>query len=129
MVLDASAGIEWLLGRPSGARVAEMVRALRPVAVPHLWALETTQVLRRYDRTGAAAAERVDQARRLATAIGVQRYAHEPLLPRVWELRRTVTAYDAAYVALAEVLAAPLVTTDARLARAPGHTADVRLVT
>jgi predicted nucleic acid-binding protein len=48
-------------------------------------------------------------------------------LPRVWELRANLTAYDAAYVALAEALGAPLLTRDRRLARAAGHGARVEL--
>lgn len=55
------------------------------------------------------------------------RYSHTPLVARIWELRNNLTAYDAAYVALAEALDAPLVTTDAKLARASGHRARVEL--
>jgi predicted nucleic acid-binding protein len=55
----------------------------------------------------------------------LHRYPHDVLLPRIWELRQNVTAYDAAYLALAEVLVAPLVTCDSRLSSAPGHTAEV----
>ena len=60
-------------------------------------------------------------------ALDLQRHAHEPLLERVWELRKNLTAYDAVYVALAEGLRAPLVTCDARLAHAPGIRASVEL--
>ena len=55
----------------------------------------------------------------------LQRYSHEPLLPRIWELRENLTAYDAAYVALAEALDAPLLTGDERIARASGVRARV----
>ena len=48
-------------------------------------------------------------------------------MPRMWELRRNVTAYDAAYLALAEALLVPLVSCDARLASAPGHSARVEV--
>jgi predicted nucleic acid-binding protein len=57
----------------------------------------------------------------------VHRYPHDLLLPRMWELRHNVTVYDAAYVALAETLAAPLVTCDARLAAAPRHAAKIEV--
>lgn len=58
----------------------------------------------------------------------LNRYPHDVFLFRIWELRHTLTAYDAAYLALAEALAAPLVTCDARLASAPGHRAWVELL-
>jgi predicted nucleic acid-binding protein len=57
----------------------------------------------------------------------VHRYSHDVLLPRIWELRRNVTACDAAYVALSEALAAPLVTCDARLKSAPRHGAKIEV--
>lgn len=56
------------------------------------------------------------------------RHPHEDLLPRVWQLRDNLTAYDAAYVALAESIGAPLLTSDARLAAAPGHAATIELI-
>jgi predicted nucleic acid-binding protein len=61
-------------------------------------------------------------------ALGITRYAHEPLLDRIWQLRANTTAYDAAYLALAEGLDAPLLTFDGRLANAPGHRAQIRLL-
>jgi predicted nucleic acid-binding protein len=61
-------------------------------------------------------------------AFPIQRYGHEPLLPRIWPLRHNVTAYEAAYLALAEALDAPLVTRDMRLANSPGHEARVEVV-
>jgi predicted nucleic acid-binding protein len=62
------------------------------------------------------------------TVLDVERYAHDLLLPRIWELRRNATAYDACYLALAEALAAPLLSCDARLASAPGHRVQVEVV-
>ena len=55
------------------------------------------------------------------------RYSHFMLLPRVWQLRHNFSAYDAAYVGLAEKLGAPLITRDGRLAAAPGHAAIIEL--
>ena len=72
------------------------------------------------DRGAAALADLAD--------LPVRRYPHDILLPRVWELRNNLTAYDAVYVALAEALDAPLLTRDKRLAAAAGHHARVELV-
>ncbi len=58
----------------------------------------------------------------------LQPHAHDHLLPRIWELRNNLTAYDATYVALAEWLDAPLLTRDQRLAAAPGHHATVLVI-
>jgi predicted nucleic acid-binding protein len=60
-------------------------------------------------------------------AVDLVRYSHELLVPRVWQLRGNLTAYDAAYVALAENLASPLVTCDRQLAAAPGNRARIEL--
>ena len=121
IVLDASAVVELLLGTNSGqqvaARIADPAEGLH---VPHLVDVEVTQALRRYAREGeldgAAALTALNDFR----GLDLTRHAHEPLLDRVWELRRNLTAYDAVYLALAEVLDSRLVTCDAALARAPG---------
>ena len=60
--------------------------------------------------------------------LSLTRYPHEDLLPRIWALKDNLTAYDAAYVALAEALDAPLITRDRRLAASPGHSARIELV-
>ena len=58
----------------------------------------------------------------------VQLYPHSPLAPRIWELRHNITPYDAAYVALAEVLEAPLFTRDRKLAKTKGHRARIEVI-
>ncbi len=60
--------------------------------------------------------------------LSITRYSHQPLLGRVWTLRHNLTAYDAVYVALAEMLDAPLLTRDRRLANASGYQARIELV-
>ena len=129
IVLDASVVVEWLLRRPLADAVAE--RLHRPGEtrhVPHLLSVEVAQVIRRLVLRGEAAAERGAAALTDLADFGVERYPHEPFLPRMWELRDNLSAYDAVYVALAEVLDAPLVTLDAGLLRAPAHRAAVDLV-
>ena len=129
IVLDASALVELLLqtrvGRAIASRVADPTLGLH---VPHLVDVEVAQVLRRFVREGEidapAAAEALDDLRDL----DLQRHAHEPLLDRVWALRQNLTAYDAAYVALAEVLDAVLLTCDRRLSRAAGIACRVEVL-
>ena len=84
-------------------------------------------VLRRYALRGALSPERARLALDRLSTISLTLYPHTALLSRVWELRNNVTAYDAAYVALAETLDAPLVTMDERLARASGVRAAVEV--
>jgi predicted nucleic acid-binding protein len=129
IVVDASAMMEVLLNRPSGERVAH--RLLDPreaLHVPHLIDLEVAQALRRYQAAGEMSPQRARQALQAFVQMPLERHPHWPFLDRIWELRRNITAYDAAYVALAEALDAPLLTCDRALARAPGGHAVVELI-
>ena len=90
--------------------------------------LEILQVLRRFASAGKWQTERATEALEDLEALRIARHAHEPLRRRIWELRKTVTAYDAAYLALAESLGCPLVTRDAKLRRASGHDATVEVL-
>ena len=83
------------------------------------------QVLRRALRQGALTEAGAADALEDFKKLHLTRYPHAPFRDRIWDLRANVTAYDAAYLALAEVLNAPLVTTDGRLSRAPGLRAVV----
>ncbi len=103
-------------------RFGEMAGRL---AAPALLDIEVAHGLRRWVAAKRAHAALGRQALDDLVDLGVQRYRHEPLLGRIWELRNNLTAYDAAYVALAEALDAPLLTLDASLASAPGHHARV----
>ena len=129
IVVDASAMLEALLRTPAAAAVAE--RLFEPgetLHAPHLIDLEVAQVLRRYAATGQVGAVRCRAALDYLADFPLNRYPHALLLPRIWELRANLTAYDAAYVALAEALEAPLLTRDERLAAAPGHRARIEVV-
>jgi predicted nucleic acid-binding protein len=97
----------------------------RTLHAPHLLDLEVAQVLRRSALAAELDAARGAQALEDLAALPLSRYPHDGLLPRIWELRHTVPAYDAAYVALAEALAAPLVTRDPALAASRGPAARI----
>lgn len=129
IVLDASAALELLLNTPLAPRVADRVLAPREsLHAPHLIDLEIAQVLRRWERTGALTPLRGEEALADLADLPLARYPHQLLLARVWSLRANATAYDAAYLALAEALGATLVTRDAALASVPGHGAKVEVI-
>ena len=130
IVLDASAVLEWLLQTPSGARVE--ARAFSPAAgrwhAPHLLDVEIAQALRRYVRMDAITAQRGREALVDLMDLPITRYPHDPFLARIWALRDHLTAYDAAYIALAEALDASLLTCDDKLKTAIGHSARVEVL-
>jgi predicted nucleic acid-binding protein len=129
IVIDASALLEALLQTPAAAAVEErLFDEGLPLHAPHLIDLEITQVLRRYEATGQIDAALCQDALDELQDFSLRRYPHDVLLPRVWELRHNLTAYDAVYVALAEALDARLLTRDRRIATAAGHHARVDLV-
>lgn len=87
---------------------------------PHLIDLEVAQALRRYSLSGVIPADRGDEALADLVDFPITRHPHFVLLERIWQLRHSLTAYDAAYLALAEALDAPLLTRDGALAKAGG---------
>ena len=129
IVLDASTVLEVLLRTPAAAPLEErLFDPAQTLHVPHLIDIEVAQVLRRYATSGEADLERCRMALTDLMDLPLTRYPHDFLLPRVWELRNNLTAYDAVYVALAEALDAPLLTRDQRLSNTPGHRAQIELV-
>lgn len=129
IVVDASALLEVLLNTPAGTLVARRLFAEdQTLHAPHLLDVEVAQVLRRYALARDLDPDRGLQALEDLADFPLTRYPHDLFLPRIWELRRNMTAYDAVYVALAETLAAPLVTRDARLASAAGRYAQIELI-
>jgi predicted nucleic acid-binding protein len=129
IVLDASAAVELLLALPRAAPDlrARLARSRETVHVPHVFDLEVVAAIRRHALRGVLSEQRARRALRALDDLRATRYSHVPLRPRIWELRENVTPYDAAYVALAEALPAPLVTVDAALAGAAGARAEVDL--
>jgi len=129
IVLDASAVLELLLVTEKGRRVAERIAPpLETLHAPHLIDLEVAQVLRRYVARGRLAEQRSREAIDDLLDLDLIRYPHDVLLGRIWELRHNASAYDAAYLALAEALGAPLLTSDARLADVPDARAPVEIL-
>lgn len=126
LVVDTSAVVAALADGAHPA--AEVLAADGDLHAPHLLDVEFQHLLARLIRT-----ERLTAAAG-ATLFGdfgdlaISRYSHVPLAERMWALRHNLTAYDASFVALAELLQTPLVTADRRLAQAPGHQATIRVV-
>jgi predicted nucleic acid-binding protein len=129
LVVDASAATELVLGRPAGLGVAKhFVEHAFALHAPHLVDVEILSALRRLLSSGEASAERAREAIADVLDLPIERYAHDILVPRIWQLRENFSAYDACYVALAESVAdepVPLLTADARLARAVADHVDV----
>lgn len=129
LVLDASVVAEMVFASEAGRRLAGQILSSREsLHAPHLLDAEVAQVVRRHWLAGAVSPERGAEMLSDLSALRIRRHIHTPLLARVWELRGTLTAYDALYVALAEALDAELLTRDRRLASAPGVRARVVLV-
>lgn len=120
IVLDASVVVTALGdgGEDGVTARARLVGAT--LFAPELLDLEVVSVFRRFVGRGEMAPARAQQAVNDLIGMPIERVAHRPLLSRCWELRENLTSYDAAYVALAELLDAPLLTADARLANSPG---------
>jgi predicted nucleic acid-binding protein len=129
IVVDASALIEALLQSPAAPAVEErLLQSGETIHAPHLIDIEVAHALRRLAITRQVAPARCREAFRYLSDFGLIRHPHDFLLPRIWELRDNLTAYDATYVALAEILGARLVTRDRRIAAAAGLRAQVDLV-
>ncbi|MFF0488312.1 type II toxin-antitoxin system VapC family toxin [Nocardia sp. NPDC004068] len=129
LVVDASALVIALIVESEvGIRAAERI-SQSTCHAPHLIDAEVGSVLRKKERQGAIKTDRGVAALRMATLLVDQRYVHHgPLAADAWELRHTISFYDALYAALAARLEVPLLTADARLAKAPGLPCRVELL-
>ena len=128
IVSDASA-VVLALGDdgPAGDVARERLSGERIIA-PELLDVEVTAAWRRHEAAGRLDSRRAALARSDLRDLPVQRVSHRLLMERCWELRANVTVYDAVYVALAELLDAPLVTADRKLANAPGLRCQVEVL-
>ncbi|HKR63988.1 MAG TPA: type II toxin-antitoxin system VapC family toxin [Thermoanaerobaculia bacterium] len=127
IVVDASAVLAFLIQSPAAARIDEYLFGGETHA-PHLIDLEVMHAIRRWVLSGAMTRQDAENAIEYFKLMRIHRSSHEALLDRIWRLRDNLTAYDAAYVALAEVLDTVVITTDAKLAAAPGMSRRVKLV-
>jgi predicted nucleic acid-binding protein len=129
IVLDASVVIDWLIRSPAAKHIESRIFSRhQSLHAPELLDLEVAQVLRRLVREDTLSTSRAETAIEDLLEMRITRYPPSVLLPRIWQLRNNLSAYDAAYVVLAERLGATLLTRDARLASAPGHSAAVEVM-
>lgn len=123
MVVDASVAVSLLVS--ADERAAGLLRP--PLRAPHLIDVEVAHALRRLVRTRVIDPAVAAAAVAALPELPLARYPHVRLLEAIWSLRDTVSAYDAAYVALAQAFGEPLLTMDAPLARAARRYVDVEL--
>ena len=128
IVVDASVLAVALADDGADGSSARGAVADEVLAAPELVDLEVLSVWRRQVAAGKMTARRAAQAVSDLAALPLRRMSHRLVLQRCWDLRHTVTMYDAAYVALAEALVIPLLTADARLSRAAGLRCEIKLI-
>ena len=129
IVIDASVVVDALATPTPNPALAQRLDRDDDFRAPHLIDVEFASAMRRLVSEGQLTADRAADALSDLHALRIVRYPHLSLVDRMWELRNNLTAYDAAYVALAEILEVPFVTCDARLASSPGHQAKIELFT
>ena len=124
IIVDASVLVDLYVGSDVAGAIASRIRG-ETLQAPVTVDAEIVHALRRQTLAGRIDVERAERALRRFLATPITRHLVEPLIQRMWSLRRNITAYDASYVALAESLGFPLITRDRRLAHSSGHTATI----
>jgi predicted nucleic acid-binding protein len=127
LVVDTSAVLEALVGIQPPLGLVERLAADGDLHAPHLIDVEFLHALRQLSLSARLSDDRAADVRTDFADLALVRYPHETLGDRIWALRHNITAYDAAFVVLAEMLGVPLVTCDAKLAAAPAHAAQIEL--
>ncbi|MGB6230553.1 MAG: type II toxin-antitoxin system VapC family toxin [Litorimonas sp.] len=128
IVIDASAVLEIILATPTGLEVHDAMLVVGDeFGVPELLDLEVMQTLRRFLHRGELGQARASQALSILEDLRLVRHSHQPYLRGIWARRHNHTAYDAAYLSLAEGWGAPLWTCDAKFVRTPSQRVEIRL--
>lgn len=125
VVIDSSAVVALLLDAGSGGRWVVDQLTGATLAAPQLLAFEASNVIRRHELAHLISADQAAQAHGDLLDLAIELWPYEVLAERVWSLRRNLSSYDASYVALAELIQAPLITLDERISRAPGRRCQV----
>lgn len=129
IVIDASLGLEMFLRGASAMAIKDRIDAAgREMAAPDVFDLEIIQSLRRLAFKKQISESRAEQAFDVARSAPLERFSHRIMRERIWALRHNLTAYDAAYFALAELLDAPLWTLDTKYAGVPNASAVVEVL-
>lgn len=123
-VIDASVLVAALVDSGPTGEWAETVLASGSLYAPELARAEATNILRRLERAREITTPEANAAHEDLMQLDIESFSFDPFADRIWELRHTVTSYDAWYVAVAEVLGSPLATLDDRLAKAKGPSCD-----
>lgn len=119
VVVDASAAVDFLMrARLQATRLADRLAGATVVYVPELFEIEVLNALRGLERSGRVSGARIEEALNSFDGLRSVAWRHEDLRGGIWRLRQRHSIYDAAYVALAKLLDLPLVTADAKLAKA-----------
>lgn len=118
-VPDASAVVALLLDAGPDGEWSTAALQGRALSAPALLPFESSNIVRRHEIAGLVTADQAAQAHADLLDLAVEYWPYELLSARVWQLRRNLSCYDAGYVAVAELIGAPLITLDRRIARAP----------